>query len=60
MGIIQWQLSDTWPGPSCSAIEYSLRPRVGWYHIKNAFKPIILRYEKDNGNPLYRIIFDSE
>jgi len=45
MGILFWQLSDTWQGVSCSTIEYSLRPRASFYLVQNAFSEVLLRSE---------------
>ncbi|KAI9849079.1 MAG: hypothetical protein M1838_000280 [Thelocarpon superellum] len=41
-GALAWQLNDAWPGTSWSIIDYSLRPKLGYYAIKRELAPITL------------------
>jgi beta-mannosidase len=47
-GIFPWQLNEPWPNVVCtSAIEYSGRPKLGYFAVRNAYRPTLAtaRYE---------------
>ena len=48
MGTLFWQLNDTWPGTSCSSIEYSGTWKLLHYAAKRFYAPILpILYKKD-------------
>jgi beta-mannosidase len=41
-GIYPWQLNEPWPNVVCtSAVEYSGRPKLAYYAVRNAYRPTI-------------------
>ena len=42
MGVIYWQLNDTWPAPSWSSIDYFCRWKALHYMARNFFNSIII------------------
>ncbi|MEO8286104.1 MAG: glycoside hydrolase family 2 TIM barrel-domain containing protein [Chloroflexota bacterium] len=41
-GIYPWQLNEPWPNVVCtSAVEYSGRPKLGYFAVRNAYRPVI-------------------
>jgi len=47
MGSLIWQLNDCWPVSSWSLIDYTLRPKASFYHVKRAFQPKLLTLIKN-------------
>jgi beta-mannosidase len=62
-GIFPWQLNEPWPNVVCtSAVEYSGRPKLAYFAVKQAYRPILItaRYEELHfpaGQPLKLPIF---
>lgn len=41
-GIYPWQLNEPWPNMACtSAVEYTGRPKLGYFAVRNAYRPTI-------------------
>jgi beta-mannosidase len=41
-GIYPWQLNEPWPNVVCtSAVEYTGRPKLAYYAVRNAYRPTI-------------------
>lgn len=49
MGTLYWQLNDCWPVASWSSIDYYGRWKALQYFAKDAYKPIIVDPELENG-----------
>lgn len=48
MGSLYWQLNDSWPAISWSAIDYYKNKKALYYHSKKSFSPIILSITENN------------
>lgn len=56
MGSLYWQLNDSWPAISWSAIDYYKNKKALYYHSRDAFAPLILSaQQKDSTIDLYAI-----
>lgn len=50
MGSLYWQLNDSWPAISWSAIDYYKNKKALYYHSKAAFAPLMLSAYIQNDN----------
>lgn len=48
-GALLWMFNDCWPAVGWSVVDYFLRPKAAYYHIKRAFAPVILSFKQLEG-----------
>ena len=59
MGTLYWQLNDCWPAVSWSGIDYFGRWKALHYHVKKAYKKILVSMTEDNGILRVYIVSDA-
>lgn len=47
-GAIYWQLNDSWPGISCSLIDYEYNLKALYYYVKRFFQNVIVNITNQN------------
>ncbi len=66
MGAVIWQLNDCWPVTSWALIDYELRPKLSYYHVKEVFareavylieteKNIVIRFSPNLPQGIFRL-----
>ena len=45
-GNMVWRLNDAWPITYMSAIDYYLEPKIPYYYLRRAFRPVLLSFEQ--------------
>jgi beta-galactosidase/beta-glucuronidase len=45
-GNIAWRLNDSWPMIYSSVIDYYLEPKIAYYFLRRAYKPMLVSFEK--------------
>jgi beta-mannosidase len=58
MGSLYWQINDCWPVASWSGIDYYKRWKALHYFVREAYKPVIVLVNEDDGRLEGRIISD--
>jgi beta-mannosidase len=58
-GILFWQFNDCWPVISWSFVDYYMRPKLCYYALKQAFKPIIATYTEAAGSLVVSVINET-
>ena len=58
MGTLPWQLNDSWPVASWSAIDYFGNWKAMQYQLKRAFSPVLINVLKKEGQLKYYLISD--
>lgn len=59
-GTLYWQLNDSWPVFSWSAIDYFKRPKALYYYTKRFYSPVLPMVKKDDKGLKISIVNDSE
>ena len=60
MGTLYWQLNDCWPVISWSGVDYYNRWKALHYFVKEAYKPVLISFEKENDSLLVYIVSDEQ
>ncbi len=58
MGTLYWQLNDCWPSISWSSMDYYNRWKALHYFVREAYKDVIISFEKKNDQVEVYIISD--
>lgn len=58
MGTLYWQINDCWPVASWSGIDYYGRWKALHYFVREAFKPVALVMDEQEGNVRVHIVSD--
>ena len=56
MGSLFWQLNDSWPGPSWSAIDYYGRPKALYFQLAQLYQPISLVAHFESGTAALSVV----
>jgi beta-mannosidase len=59
MGSLIWQLNDCWPVTSWSLIDYDLKPKIAYYEVSEAYKPVIISVKEETSSYDVYIINDG-
>jgi beta-mannosidase len=59
MGIMYWQLNDSWPVISWATMDYYGRPKAGLYMAKHYFSPVLASPFEENGNVNVYVVSDK-
>jgi beta-galactosidase/beta-glucuronidase len=52
-GTIIWKFNESWPFMGHGIVDYELEPNSVYYHLKRAYQPLLLSFEKDNSIRLW-------
>jgi beta-mannosidase len=58
-GILFWQFNDCWPVISWAFVDYFMRPKLCYYSLKEAFKPIITTCRMKDGIVEWLVVNDT-
>lgn len=60
-GVIPWQMNEPWPNAVCTnAVEYCGKPKMAYYWVRNAYRPLHLSLKYDKICLSYGEIFHAE
>jgi hypothetical protein len=45
-GNMVWRLNDSWPIIYWSVIDYYLEPKIAYYHLRRAYDPVLVSFER--------------
>jgi beta-mannosidase len=60
MGTLYWQLNDCWPVISWSGVDYYNRWKALHYFVREAYKPLLISFEKENDSLRIYIVSDEQ
>ena len=60
MGTLYWQLNDCWPVISWSSVDYFNRWKALHYFVREAYKPVLISFEKENDSLRIYIVSDEQ
>ncbi len=60
MGTLYWQLNDCWPVISWSGVDYYNRWKALHYFVREAYKPLLISFEKENDSLHVFIVSDEQ
>ncbi len=59
MGVLVWQINDTWPGISWSILDHRQVEKPAYYSLKKAFEPIVIFSDQKNRRLKTKVLNES-